>query len=273
MARMPGAVWRPMPGSSTTPMKSYDVLCFHTMVGSLAGTDSYFRSSASGTNSHFGVGGDGTIYQWVDTAYRSGASLNGNYHLISVETADMGPEFPAWSGSNVPAWTDAQIAANARITAWVHATHGIPLTQIPDALPTRRGVGYHRLGVPGYMVPGAEQWSTATGKVCPGDRRISQVPQVIAAASGGVSFGGFLMALTDAQQVQVYTALMEAAGSTGRNNFSWLADQIVPKLAAIEGRMIKDPGGPADRERDLWEAIQALRDEVKALADRLPTSP
>jgi hypothetical protein len=182
MAIMPGAQWRPMPGSSKTRMASYDLLLYHTCVGSLAGTDAYFRSTASGTNSHFGVGGDGTIYQWVDTAYRSGASLNGNYHAISVETADMGPEFPSWTGSNVPSWTAAQLEACARIAAWVNKTHGTPLIQIPDSKPTRRGVGYHRLGVPGYMVAGGEQWSTAKGKVCPGDRRISQVPAVISRA-------------------------------------------------------------------------------------------
>jgi hypothetical protein len=174
-----------MPGSSTTRISSYDIFCAHTMVGSLDGTDNYFRTSASGTNSHFGVGGDGTIYQWVDTAYRSGANYNGNYHIVSVETADMGAPFGPWGGTDVPAWTAAQIDALGRIARWVHDTHGIPLTQIPDAKPGRRGVGYHRLGVPGYMVAGAEQWSTAQGKVCPGDRRISQVPQVIARAQGG----------------------------------------------------------------------------------------
>jgi hypothetical protein len=185
MALMPGTVWKPMPGSSTSRMSAYDILCAHTCVGSLDGTDSWFRSQANGLNSHFGVGGDGTIYQWVDTAYRSGANYNGNYHIISVECADMGAPFGPWGGSDVPAWTLQQIAALGRIGAWVHATHGIPLTQIPDAKPGRKGVGYHRLGVPGYMVAGAEQWSKSQGKVCPGDRRIAQIPQVIAAALGG----------------------------------------------------------------------------------------
>src|SRR6185312_10522315 len=184
MARMPGAVWKPMVGSSTTRMSAYDVFCVHTMVGSLAGTDSWFRKLQDGTNSHFGVGGDGTIWQWVDTAYRSGASYNGNYHLISVECADMGAPFGPWGGSDVPAFTEAQIDALGSIARWVHDTHGIPLVQIPDSRVGRRGVGYHRLGVPGYMVAGAEQWSTKAGKVCPGDRRISQVPQVIARAQG-----------------------------------------------------------------------------------------
>lgn len=212
MARMPGAQWRPLPGSSTTKISSYDILAWHTMVGSLAGTDSYFRGSAAGTNSHFGVGHDGTIYQWVDTAYRSGANLNGNYHIISVETADTGTGFPAWTGSNVPAWNAAQIEANAQIAAWVNKTHGIPFDLIPDAKPGRRGNGWHRQGVPGYMVAGAEKWSNATGKVCPGDRRIAQIPQVIARAkqiAGGQTAPteeDMLSALTPDEQRRVLAA-------------------------------------------------------------------
>lgn len=185
MALMPGAQWRPLASHSTSRIVSYDILCWHTMVGSLTGTDSYFRNISTGVNSHFGVGGDGTIYQWVDTAYRSGANLNGNHHIISVETADIGSGFPAWNtsdGSQVPAWTDAQLEANAKIAAWVNQAHGIPLELIPDAKPGRRGQAYHRQGVPGFMVAGAEQWSNATGKVCPGTRRIAQIPQLIARA-------------------------------------------------------------------------------------------
>jgi hypothetical protein len=40
----------------------------------------------------------------------------------------------------------------------------------------------HRYGVPGYMPAGAEQWSNSTGKACPGDRRIAQLPAVSARA-------------------------------------------------------------------------------------------
>jgi len=185
MARMPGAVWRPIAHRGSR-MAAHDILCWHTMVGSLNGTDSYFRSNApGGPSSHFGVGHDGTIYQWVDTDLRAAANLNGNHHIISVETADVGTGFPRWNlndGGAVPAWTAAQVEANAKIAAWVHKTHGIPLALIPDSKPGRRGNGYHRQGVPGYMVSGGERWSNAVGKVCPGSRRIAQIPQIIARA-------------------------------------------------------------------------------------------
>lgn len=185
MARMPGASWRPLP-TYGTPMARFDIVCVHTMVGSLAGTDAYFRGhSPGGTNSHFGTGSDGTIWQWVDTAHRSAANLNGNHHIISIENADYGVGFPKWNtndGGAVPAFTDAQVEANAKILAWAHKTYGIPLELIPDSKPGRRGIGYHRQGVPGYMVSGGERWSNAVGKVCPGNRRIAQIPQIIARA-------------------------------------------------------------------------------------------
>jgi hypothetical protein len=185
VAIMPGALWRPLPYSSS-PMTQYDILCYHTMVGSLWGTDAYFRRG-SGVNSHFGVGYDGTIVQWVDTRYRSGANYNGNWHIVSVETADVGTGFPAWDlndGSQVPAWTDAQVEANAAIATWVHETHGIPPVPIPDSKVGRRGVGWHRLGVDPDRVAGGELWSSHYGKVCPGSRRLAQIAEVCARAAG-----------------------------------------------------------------------------------------
>lgn len=182
MAIMPGVQWRPLPRPSSTRMSAHDVVVIHTMVGSLEGTDGYFRRLTNGVNSHFGTGGDGTIRQWVDTTVRSGANGDGNYRCISIENADMGPQFPAWNtndGGAVPPFTPAQIEANARICAWANTTHGIPLALIPDSKPGRRGIGFHRLGVPGYVVAGGERWSSAAGKVCPAVRRIAQIPQII----------------------------------------------------------------------------------------------
>jgi len=261
MARMPGAVWKPMVGSSTMRMSAYDVLCLHTCVGSLAGTDSWFRKLQDGTNSHFGVGGDGTIWQWVDTAYRSGASYNGNYHLISVESADMGAPFGPWAGSDVPAFTAAQIDALGRIARWVHETHGIPLTQIPDARPGRRGVGYHRLGVPGYMVAGAERWSTKNGKVCPGDRRIGQVPQVIAAAQGED------MALTDDDIVKLWY------GPRFRDNMNYaqVIQQMQDAINAVarQTQALDLSGRPGGASDDQYGHILSVRAEVEALSAKV----
>jgi hypothetical protein len=198
-SRYPRAVWSPLGPQTQGRMTAHDILCLHTMVGSLSSTNNYFRQGGfSGTESHYGVGDatDPRVLQWQDRAYRADANLDGNDRVISVETADTRGEFKAWSGSNVPAWTAWQLRVLAELVAWecsvaAHAAcpaswachrSGIPLVLIPDTKPGRRGVGYHRQGVDPWRVSGGEKWSSSRGKVCPGDRRVAQVPAVIAAA-------------------------------------------------------------------------------------------
>lgn len=187
MAKMPGAKQVPLASRMTQPrMTHHDIVCIHTMVGSLAGTRAMFKSGGyKGTESHFGTDGPGSIEQWVDTDYSADANYLGSRRVISIENADHGPGFKSWNtrGDNVPPFTPAQIEANAQIIAWAHKVHGIPIKLIPDTKPGRRGVGYHAQGVPGNgLVSGGISWSKARGKVCPGRRRIAQIPQIIARA-------------------------------------------------------------------------------------------
>lgn len=198
MARYPGAQWRPLGPQTQAPMARHDIICLHTMVGSLGGTDAYFkRNGYGGTESHFGIGHDGTNYQWQDTDFRADANLDGNHRIISIETADRGAGFPDWDtndGSQVPAWTDEQVEEIAATVAWCCTVHDIPCELISDSRPERRGIGYHRQGCrgnyPDGLVPGGERWSSAAGKVCPGNARIAQIPKIVARARqimGGVS--------------------------------------------------------------------------------------
>ena len=186
MAIYPGAAFRPLGPQTQALMPQVDIVCLHTMVGSLWGTDTYFHSGGyDGTESHFGVGYNGETLQWQDTARTADANLNGNWHVVSIETADIGTGFPVWDtndGGAVPAWTPAQVDALARLVAWCCQTHNIPCEMIPDSKPGRRGVGYHRQGVDPYRVAGGELWSSAYAKACPGDRRIAQIPTVISKA-------------------------------------------------------------------------------------------
>lgn len=185
MAHYPGADWRPLAADEAHQglMSRHDIVCLHTMVGTLDGTDTYFHQDGyGGTESHFGVGGDGRIFQWTDTDRMADANLDGNPRVLSIETEDMGPDFPQWTGSNVPAWTDAQIEAICQVTAWACKKYDIPAALIPDTLSTRRGIGYHRQGIEGSWTDGSgyvrgEHWSTSTGKTCPGDRRIQQLKE------------------------------------------------------------------------------------------------
>lgn len=176
MAVMPGVDFRPI--SETPPlMGRFDVVCVHT-IG---------HGSAPAPAAHFSTTGKGHIFQHRDTRFQSAANLNGNHRVIAIENADLDEDFAPWNkddGHAVPAFTAAQREAIARIIAWVHQTHGIPIELCPDSRPGSRGVGYHRQGIDGNFGPpfafrgrvsGGEQWSSSFGKVCPGDRRIGQL--------------------------------------------------------------------------------------------------
>lgn len=181
MARYPNASWRPFPPVTRPKMTRYDIVVLHTMVGTLAGTEAYFKSGGgyNGVHSHFGLGDKGQMWQWQDTAFRDACQLEGNGRAISIETQDTKGVFPPWTGSNVPAWTPEQVNSLAEFLAWCHKTHGIPLKTVPDSKPTSRGIAYHRQGINPWRVSGGELWSNSQGKVCPGDRRIAQIPAII----------------------------------------------------------------------------------------------
>jgi hypothetical protein len=206
----------PLSGSQTQPrMRAHDFFCWHTMVGSLAGTRAMFQSNGfGGTESHFGGGGLGEIEQWQDLMFTADANYLGNPTVISYENADLGPAFTRWNtndGGAVPAFTDAQVQSSIALgtAACLPGTHpgsmhvacphdwacyrvGIPPALVPDTKPGRRGLAYHAMGVPGNgLVSGGVQWSTARGKVCPGARRIAQIRNVIVpaiAAAKGPAF-------------------------------------------------------------------------------------
>jgi hypothetical protein len=179
MATYPNAEWRPLAaGSPGATMDAHDIVCVHTMVGTLGGTESMFRQNGwTGTESHFGVGGpadgalDGTVYQWVDTDDQADANLQGNHRLISIETSDGGDETNPWS--------DAQLDAITGIIVWACQTYAIPAALVADSTPGQRGIGYHRQGIDPWRVAGGERWSSSNGKVCPGDVRIGQLVDVV----------------------------------------------------------------------------------------------
>jgi hypothetical protein len=160
---MPGATWRPVPNCTKGGQEQVLGVVLHIMEGTLAGSDSWFRNASSQASAHFGVGKDGRIYQWVDTADRAWAQSAGNRTWLSIEH----------EGHSGDALTAAQLAATARIVAWAHTTHGVPL-QLADA-PTGRGIGWHGMG-------GAD-WGGHYD--CPGNPIKNQRAAIITAAKSG----------------------------------------------------------------------------------------
>jgi hypothetical protein len=203
----PFAEKRPLATAQGEPrMRSHDIVCVHTMAGYLTSTDGMFRSGGwTGTESHFGLGGkwgsdlgghmDGKLFQWQDLLYQADANLDGNPRVISIETADNAfGEIEPWTGAQVETlvrlldWLCSKEAHADCPPTWLCHQIGIPRVVVADSGPTRRGIAYHRLGIPAssanrkdgpWLKPGCEKWSSKGGKVCPSDARIAQLRNVV----------------------------------------------------------------------------------------------
>jgi hypothetical protein len=228
MARMPGAQWQGEK-SPKRLMTEYSILCLHTIVG-------YAPAHAA----HFSVKADGTILQSRDTRYRSAANLNGNHRIIAIENEDHGSAFGSWNvndGHAVPDFTPQQIEANAKILAWAHKTHGIPLQLCPNSKPSSRGLAFHRQGIDGNWegykysgrVSGGEVWSSARGKVCPGDRRIARRPQILDRAKQIVNGDWLDMATKNDVKAAVREVLFEQIVP----RYDTQADEMRPKKYSV----------------------------------------
>lgn len=92
-------------------------ITLHIMVGYLAGTDSVFRNPASQASAHYGVGGDGTIHQYVSEADGSYSDANwaSNNSTISIEHQ---------GGMDGVPCTQACIDASARLCADIARRYG-----------------------------------------------------------------------------------------------------------------------------------------------------
>jgi LysM repeat protein len=113
----------------------------------------YWRNSTN-LESHFGIGYDGSVAQYVDTSVRADANAYANNWALSVETAS--------NTKGTDPWTDAQMESLLALMLWVHKTHKIPARLAPSY--TAPGFGYHKLH---------RNWSKS-GTVCPGVKRTAQ---------------------------------------------------------------------------------------------------
>lgn len=191
MARFPGAIWKPITADKDRKrLTIYNRMNLHVAVSETSSLHGYFNQRGV-VDSHFYVRRDGTVEQYVDTAYRAYADLEGNDATISVETQGMG------GGT----WTPEQRESLARLFAWAVKTHGIARKLATSSAPgdASRGLSWHRLGVPhrgtyshngvvvkqltstapGYLQSRNHIWfSGVVAKACPGDDRIPQVPGI-----------------------------------------------------------------------------------------------
>lgn len=105
LAQKPQATWIPSPNYwGGRDGQQAIAIVIHTMSGTLAGCDSWFKNPASEVSAHYGVGLNGEIHQYVaayDTAWANGnlefgnvwvgtPGVNPNKQTISIETEDLG---------------------------------------------------------------------------------------------------------------------------------------------------------------------------------------
>lgn len=126
-------------GHDLTIAPSYVIL--HTMVGTWESANARFQNPAEEVSAHYGVGYDGTIYQWVheeDDAWHAGI-YEVNLDSIGIEHEDMG-------NYNDPR-PDALYTASANLVRDICNRYGIPITK-GDAINGVSGIVRH--GEDGY---------------------------------------------------------------------------------------------------------------------------
>lgn len=160
MARMPGATWRPVVNYTKGGQDEVRGVVVHIMDGTLEGSEAWFKNKNSQASSTFGVGKDGELRQWVDTADRAWAQAAGNRTYLSVENEGRGGD----------SLTSAQIKANAKVLYWAHTKYGVPLQLAKKA--GDKGLAYHALG--------GSAWGGHTS--CPGPKIVAQLDDIVAEA-------------------------------------------------------------------------------------------
>lgn len=132
----------------------------------------YWQTSS--LESHFGLGYEGDLGQYIGTETRADANYRANLRpdgtgAVSIETAS--------NLQHTDPWTDRQVEKLIALGAWLHQRHGIPLRVCRSAADP--GYGYHRLHA---------DWAVS-GTACPGDARVRQFknlvfPGIVARATG-----------------------------------------------------------------------------------------
>jgi hypothetical protein len=181
VAIYPAAVLKLIPHANerTAPLRNR--INLHTAVTDASSLYPYF-SRPGNPCSHFYVREDGIVEQYIDTAYFSAADYEGNDATVSIETWDGYGRL--WTSGQPPPWTPAQMTSLGRLCRWIMQNHrSIPPRLATDSVlgPSSLGLSWHRLGVDPWRQPEGMRYSTAYGKVCPGDRRIAQIPTILAA--------------------------------------------------------------------------------------------
>ncbi|WP_419704997.1 N-acetylmuramoyl-L-alanine amidase [Promicromonospora sp. NFX87] len=246
----------------------------------------YFSNPANKACSNTHVARSGHIEQYIRGDRLSAADSYGSSRAFSIETqgADANGR-----------WTPEQCESIARIIAWAHQTYGIPLRLMTSSATGEHGIGWHRLGVNGNFpsMPnilagrmqrgGGEVWSSAFGKVCPGDNRIKQIPAILdraiaIVAGADTNPGGFMPDLTEKDQrelkdrVDDIYALLTTPIKDGRGAAPPRAiwERVLNAARRVLANQLADEVVPVEVDVDAGDVADALVERLDALLERLP---
>lgn len=158
--------------------KTTDGVVIHS-TGSAAATSQFrwFNNPKARASSHIHISVAGVIEEYVPSDLIAWCQGQGNARLLSIET----------QGDGKGPFSEAQLEAIAFVIAQWQMRYGFPLRLMQSSSKAEKGIGWHRLGVPpsrwvsgvGWLLKGNEKWSSAVGKICPGDARIAQMPEIV----------------------------------------------------------------------------------------------
>lgn len=108
-----------------------ELIVIHVMAGSLAGTDSWFANPKSQVSTHYGIGLQGQVHQYVleeDTAWGNGRVSNPTYSLYKP---NVNPNLYTISieheGQDLSKGTPEMIEASAKLVREIATRNNIPL--------------------------------------------------------------------------------------------------------------------------------------------------
>ncbi|MEE1813710.1 N-acetylmuramoyl-L-alanine amidase [Streptomyces sp. SP18ES09] len=247
MAWYPGATrYELQPESDAQPAIRPTQVIFHSIAAPWTAKRvyEYWRDSTN-LESHFGLGYEGDLGQFIGTETRADANYQANRRpdgtgAISLESAS--------NLEHTDPWTPAQIEELIKLGVWAHKTHGIPLRICRSW--DDPGFGYHAL---------YPEWAVS-GTACPGAARIAQFksvvfPGIVARATGKTdpTKEDPVMALSQQDVDRVALRVLEYRNPT--------ADEASKKL----GRRIPDFYGYVVQTFTAVTALTAKVDKLTAL--------
>ena len=226
MAWYPGAVRMELqPESDNQPAIRPTQFIVHSIVAPWTPERPYeYWRDSTNLESHFGLGYDGSLGQFIGTETRADANAAANLRADGTGAVSLE------SASNLQAsdpWTPAQVESLIKLGVWLHQEHGIPLRICRSA--DDPGFGYHRL---------FDAWNPSAHS-CPGDTRIKQFrevvfPGIVARAAGTTTTEEDDMPTTAEIADAVFTKLAAGGGVLENNDVARVATAVVAKLQPIE---------------------------------------